>query len=199
MGNLEQYHSRNPCDADEDDNDNGDNDNGYDDGHEDNEQFFYLDVVVDNVDQQNCDEWRQTCENKWCGKLTLSWDSGAQVNILPESIFRKTDSRLEDTNVTLRSYSGHIMKPVGQAACDVKVGKRIYSLNFQVVADNVRPLLGLRACEEMNLMKRCDIDNVTNKCAGKVANSIPHPPQRAIPSPHRPTPTPSPAKPAGPA
>eukprot|EP00057_Strongylocentrotus_purpuratus_P020155 XP_011674629.1 PREDICTED: uncharacterized protein LOC105443305 [Strongylocentrotus purpuratus] len=127
---------------------------------------FFIDLVVDNVDSD--DDWYQEIiiDDDVCVDFKL--DSGAQVNILPENIFRKTKLSLDKTPVTLRSYSRHIMKPVGKTRCKVLVGKHEYLLTFQVVGGYGKPLIGRRDCERMNLLKRCEIvDEVASKAAKK--------------------------------
>ena len=151
----------------------------------DDDQEVYIDLVVDNVDAL---EWSKQCEIER-SKVKFKLDTGAQVNILPEEIFNNTNLILERSNITLRSYSGHAMKPIGQTRCDVTVGKSVYSLAFQVVGGGVKAILGMRACEHMNLIKRCSVDDVASKAQpkdartnnSKMANAKP-PPAPPLPS-----------------
>ena len=123
--------------------------------------------MVDNVDAL---EWTKQCEIDGLN-VKFKLDTGAQVNILPEKIFNNTRLNLERSNITLLSYSGHAMKPLGQTKCNVMVGKSAYSLTFQVVGGGVKPILGMRACERMQLIKRCMVDDVASKAQPNDARS----------------------------
>ncbi|XP_063955531.1 uncharacterized protein K02A2.6-like [Lytechinus pictus] len=132
----------------------------------------FIDLVVDEL---NTTEW--THELMIDGvNVTFKLDTGAQVNILPTDVFNNTNLTLDKSNVTLRSYSGHAMKPIGQTKCKVVVGKSVYFLTFQVVDGGVKPILGMRACKHMNLIQRC-ISDVTSA-------KPPSPPNAPAPTPN---------------
>ena len=157
----------------------------------DDEQYvdqLYIDevIIVDDLDLQRDNEWTQKCMINGLD-VNFKLDSGAQVNILPEHVSRNANLSLEKSLVTLRSYSGHTMKPIGKTTCDVLVGKRKYSLTFEVVVGNVKPLLGMKACNDLNLLKRCEsvsdvASETTHGLASKTAASARN---------HHPTPNPA--------
>ena len=154
--------------------------------HDDDHHEVFIDLVVDNLDAL---EWTKQCVIDGLS-VKFKLDTGAQVNILPEEIFHNTKLSLEKSNITLRSYSGHAMKPLGETKCNVMVGKSAYFLTFQVVGGGVKPILGMRACERMNLIKRCMIDDVASAAQQnaprtsdpKMATAKP-PPQSRTPMP----------------
>ena len=115
------------------------------------------------------------------------------MNILPERIFKNANLRLIDkTFVTLRSYSGHTMKPIGKTTCDVLVGKKKYSLTFEVVVGNVKPLLGMKACDELNLLKRCEsVDDVASEATHGLASTTAARKHHPTPNPASASPTPT--------
>jgi len=92
-------------------------------------------------------------------QVQFQLDSGATVNILPEETFKQLYgedgvSLLDDAEVTLIRYNKTEEKPLGKKRVRVvnpKNGKK-YSVEFVVVKGNCKPLLGLRASEQMNLI-----------------------------------------------
>ena len=99
-------------------------------------------------------DWMQNCFVENC-TVQFKLDSGSQVNILPLKIVSKMPPRREmkDTQVVLKSYSKHRITPVGQIMlkCKTRVNKKFIrkALTFQVVDDDVCPILGLEACEAL--------------------------------------------------
>ena len=59
-------------------------------------------------------------------------------HIIPENVVALlgVDS-LHSSNVTLKSYSNHVMKPVGQVLLRVQVGTNAKDVLFQVIANDV--------------------------------------------------------------
>ena len=117
---------------------------------------LYIDLVVDEID--GAMEWQQRCVINDVD-VDFKLDSGAQVNVLPEELFRHTGLSLEKSSVVLRSYSGHAIRPIGQTTGQISLGKDRYTLSFQVVSGNVKPILGASACEKMCLLTRNEVVN----------------------------------------
>ncbi|XP_032895940.1 uncharacterized protein LOC116985324 [Amblyraja radiata] len=123
---------------------------------DDDVDVFYIDAVIESTHERG-----QMCSINNVN-IEFKLDSGAQVDILPEHLFRKTGLALLNTNVTLRSFSGHTMKPVGQAKGNVKVGKKEYRFVFQIVRRNVKPIFGKLTCEKLGLLVRKEaVDGVS--------------------------------------
>ena len=87
-------------------------------------------------------------------------DTGAQANILPYSVFHQLSPRpqLHPASTRLFVYGAEIPLAVeGQCICDVQFeGGRSRKLRFFVLSPTVtaEPLLGLQACDQLNLIKR---------------------------------------------
>ncbi|PFX17543.1 Retrovirus-related Pol polyprotein from transposon 17.6 [Stylophora pistillata] len=87
-------------------------------------------------------------------------DTGATVNILPEESLKEVygeDSLtlLDNTEVTLVMYNKTKKKPIGKKRVQVvnpRNEKKKYSVEFIVVKGKGKPLLGLRASEQMQLI-----------------------------------------------
>ena len=92
-------------------------------------------------------------------EVQFQLDSGATVNIIPEETFKQLYGEdsvplLDNAEVTLIMYNKTEEKPLGKKRVRVvnpKNGKK-YSMEFVVVKGNCKPLLGLRAKEQMNLI-----------------------------------------------
>lgn len=85
-------------------------------------------------------------------KAKFQIDCGATVNVIPRRLVKHR--KLEPTNTRLSMYNKSTLKPVGK--CQVKlrnpVNKMTYNVEFQVVDDNLIPLISGKAAEEMCLI-----------------------------------------------
>uniref|UniRef100_A0A8C4RHI8 Gypsy retrotransposon integrase-like protein 1 n=1 Tax=Erpetoichthys calabaricus TaxID=27687 RepID=A0A8C4RHI8_ERPCA len=88
--------------------------------------------------------------------ISFKLDTGAQVNIMPENEYRKLQPRpsLQETEIKITGYSGMQIPVTGQCVACVKYKNKKYSLVFVVVPKRVQAILGLSACEKMNLIER---------------------------------------------
>ena len=92
-------------------------------------------------------------------RVPFQLDTGAMVNILPEESFKEVYgeaslSLLDNADVTLVMYNKTEEKPIGKKRVQVVNPRngRKYSVEFVVVAGKGKPLLGLRASEQMQLI-----------------------------------------------
>jgi len=86
-------------------------------------------------------------------------DTGAIVNILPEASCKEVYgegslSLLDNADVTLVMYNRTEEKPIGKKRVQVVNPRngRKYSVEFVVVKGKGKPLLGLRASKQMQLI-----------------------------------------------
>ena len=86
-------------------------------------------------------------------------DSGATVNVLSKRtlahFFRKpNEKKLVKTNTTLVMYNGSEVKPVGKTRIQVinPKNKKKYSVEFMVVKENCKSILGAKASQLMKLL-----------------------------------------------
>ena len=88
--------------------------------------------------------------------ISFKLDTGAQINVISETDFKKIRPKptIYGTKMKVTGYSG-IEIPV-QGKCMVKVTHkdREHMLAFIVVPKDVQAILGLTACEKLNLVKR---------------------------------------------
>ena len=92
--------------------------------------------------------------------MTISFkvDTGAEVSILPRSIYNRLQRRpkLHASAARLLPYGSQIPLPVdGQCVCQVTLESGLHRyLRFVVVSCHDEPLLGLSACEHLGLLNR---------------------------------------------
>lgn len=99
-------------------------------------------------------EWREIVKVNG-GNVSFKLDSGAEVNILPFVNIKQLDMvKIQPTERTLTSYSGHTVKIKGTCflQCDSKTRSKL--LEFFVSSNNCSPVLGLDALVKLNLVKR---------------------------------------------
>ena len=92
-------------------------------------------------------------------RVPFQLDTGATANILPEESFKEVYgedslSLLDNAEVTLVMYNKTEEKPIGKKRVQVVNPRngRKYSVEFVVVKGNGKPLLGLRASEQMQVI-----------------------------------------------
>ena len=69
------------------------------------------------------------------------------------------NARIEPTSMLLKSFGGHQLDTVGKCVLDTKTNEATGStpLEYYVIRDNVRPLLGLESCLALKLITLNDI------------------------------------------
>ena len=111
-------------------------------------------------------------------------DTGAQCNVLPLAIYKKatrdvTLSNVIPTNTQIRAYGGATLPVVGSTLLRVSRGKIRCHLDCKLVdREDVRPLLGRKACLGMKIVSYLDNDQLNQPSTGestvyKVDNATP--------------------------
>ncbi|XP_038075960.1 uncharacterized protein K02A2.6-like [Patiria miniata] len=129
------------------------------------------DLMIDYIAGQESGDWTETCQIGR-NKVDFKLDSGSQADILPEDCFKNTGLALLPSNASLKSYSGHKIKALGKTIANLKVGTgtgcTTQQVVFQVVSGNVKPILGLKTCQRLGLIKRVRVDEVVSGSAQNV-------------------------------
>ena len=117
------------------------------------EEFILHTVSVDAVTQDNCD-WTEDIiiHGK---RINMKLDTGAQVNLLSESEYRKLRNKpkLQRTKHKLKGYGNYDIQIIGKFVAHVEHNGK-HRMTFFVVPGADKPLLGLEACERLGLVKR---------------------------------------------
>ena len=106
-------------------------------------------------ENNNSTHWKETL-NVEGHPISFKLDTGAETDILSTELFRSLNlgKKLQDTKVKLRSYSGDIIPPQGQATLKAFTSQGfIKHLTFQVV-DGKISILGRDSCVSLGLVKR---------------------------------------------
>lgn len=89
-------------------------------------------------------------------KLTLKIETGAQANVIAVNIFHKMLGSIalgpSDSNIS--GYGGQKLEVKGACKLACRYREKTAMLEFDIVyAENALPVLGLRACLDLNLVK----------------------------------------------
>ena len=109
------------------------------------------------VNDLGVDEWTTKLEiNGQAIKVKL--DTGAKCNVIPKSMFKqiRSNDKLQKSNTKIVSYGGHKMDVLGHTMLLCEYKGKMYVLRFYVIESDESPILGLQACQELNLIQRVD-------------------------------------------
>ncbi len=89
-------------------------------------------------------------------QVRFKHDTGAEANVLPFNVYSslKISTSLQKTDVVLTSYGNFKVKPEGKVFLRCVINGQSEMLPFFVVTVQSTPILGLQACEKLNLVKK---------------------------------------------
>lgn len=119
------------------------------------DEVLYLDSLDEDTAANR--EWRVSLPVN-NSKVNFKLDTGASCNVLPLKVLKRVDykPRLTRSQTKLVSYSGHPLKTLGKTTLLLERHERYIPVEFHVIDDEVTPLLGLRTCVELSLVRRLD-------------------------------------------
>ncbi|KAI8116310.1 Transposon Tf2-6 polyprotein [Lucilia cuprina] len=90
----------------------------------------------------------------------IKLDTGAQCNVLPKSVI--DELKVTNKQITVKpcrvkhlvSFGNHKMKVIGEVLLTCKIAQKKCKINFKIVNENVKPILGADSCESLQLVKR---------------------------------------------
>ena len=88
--------------------------------------------------------------------VTYTLDTGAMCNVLPQNVYNLLEKRpkLHKTKVKFSSYRGEPIPVVGKVIARIQKGQnKSYPVQFIVVSAKANPIIGLKTCEQLNLIK----------------------------------------------
>ena len=105
-------------------------------------------------------------DNAWyslikIGNKTVKFklDTGAGTNVIPKNLLNKLrNPNLQQTRVSLSTYGNQTVKPLGKLTLNLKTLNNAQSndAEFYVVDFDASPILGLKTCSQMNLVKKVE-------------------------------------------
>lgn len=116
------------------------------------EEFF-----IDSLEQgisTDTEGWIQaiTVNNR---EINFKLDTGAKINIPPASEFDKLQPKPHSAGVKVIAYAGGTPIPViGRCVTTVHYKAKTHFIHFIIVPKNVQPLLGVKTCEKLGIVKR---------------------------------------------
>lgn len=120
------------------------------------ENEYRDEFVVDAIQNENTkNEWKAEVQvNNTLVQFKL--DTGAQTSTISESVYEKLSPKpkIHRIKTNLTGYSGEQIQTKGRCYTQVKYKGKSHNMAFVVVTGNRQPLLGLRDCETLQLVKR---------------------------------------------
>lgn len=121
------------------------------DNESDNEEFYVNTIQTNKDDAKN---WIEEIDIEQV-KVNVKLDSGAQCNVLPKRIADKMKKALQTSRIKrIITFSGHNMKVAGEIVVLTTIRKKVFTLKFIVVDEDVTPILGKAGCELSGLIVR---------------------------------------------
>lgn len=122
------------------------------------EEEYYIDSISGD------NEWRvnlNASDTNICFKI----DSGAHVNVISRKQFYKLKTRpsIKNSNIKLTAYNGSSIPITGCCILNIKHLEKTYPLLFVIVDIDSVPILGLKASEKLNLIKRIHTIDMTSE------------------------------------
>ena len=108
-------------------------------------------------DKESTKEWLVTIESNEL-PVTYKLDTGAEANVIPIHQFYKFRRRptLHKTKTRLTAYNQTPIKVEGRCIINLNYRSKTYPTLFIIAHTKSKPILGLQACERLNLVKRID-------------------------------------------
>ncbi|XP_062517330.1 uncharacterized protein LOC134192600 [Corticium candelabrum] len=122
-------------------------------------------MFVSSLGGSKSDVWSMSLRTNG-GMVNFKLDTGAQVNVLPRSVYCRLTAKpvLEPAKLRLMPHGLSRPLPVdGQCFCQVEHGTT-HHLQFYVVPATASPILGLNACQKLGLVKQiAEVDRNDNQ------------------------------------
>ena len=109
-------------------------------------------------------------------KITVKLDTGAKCNVLSKQILEEIGARdqLKKSKAKIVSYGGHKIDVLGHATLLAEHKGKLHVLRFYVIEQYEQPILGLQACQELNLIQRVNemtTESLMTEFAGSTTDS----------------------------
>ncbi|XP_048759591.2 uncharacterized protein K02A2.6-like [Ostrea edulis] len=132
-------------------------------------QLYIGELKVHTLESQN----HSKGDNAWYSLVNIKnktvkfkLDTGAETNVIPKSFFSKLkNAKLQQTCVNLTMYGNKVVKPLGGLKLSLKTQNNSQSSDAElyVVDFDATPILGLKTCSQMNLVKKLEVVKKQNE------------------------------------
>ena len=90
-------------------------------------------------------------------KTAFKIDTGAQCNVIPKCKYHQVSKMpLQKSMANLVAFGGHKLNTAGKASVQCQYRGKQYTIEFEVIDQDVPCILGLDTCIEMNVVQRID-------------------------------------------
>lgn len=125
---------------------------------ENKEDAFMMALTTSsNDDNERKQRWRSTItiDNE---NIDFKLDPGADVTVIPTILFKKKwkNRKLQTADLNLRAADGNYLKCIGMFETTLKFKEKSLRDKIYVASGVTDPLLSLKACEQLELVKRLD-------------------------------------------
>jgi hypothetical protein len=107
--------------------------------------------------------------------INCKLDSGAEANVMSKAVFNKLKHRpdIRTTPSVLYGYGGNKLIPIGVATVRIRHKRHNYNAEFFVVDDDVKTLLGLPSCQQLDVVRLVDsVDGVTASASTSIIDEF---------------------------
>ena len=123
---------------------------------DDDDNELYIDTIT--KQHANTDKEQAYAElqiGKKRHKLKFKIDTGAQANVIPADTFHDLFGNvvLSPQASKLSGYGGHVLNVKGACRLTCRYKEKTVMLDFDIIDANAPPVLGMRACLDLNLVK----------------------------------------------
>ena len=117
---------------------------------------LYIDTITKqhaNTDKEQAFAELEIGKNRH--KLKFKIDTGAQANVIPANTFHELFGNvvLSPQASKLSGYGGQVLNVKGACRLTCRYKEKTVMLDFEVIDANAPPVLGMRACLDLNLVK----------------------------------------------
>lgn len=127
-------------------------------------------LYIDTITKQHADTAREQAYaevevGKKRHKIKFKIDTGAQANIIPANTFHNTfgNVTLGPQTSRLTAYDGQSLKVKGACKLTCQYREKTVMLDFDIVHTNAPPVLGMRACLDLDLVRLIHMVDVQPK------------------------------------
>ena len=137
-------------------------------------KVLFVALIEKSVNAIQTEEWVETMIiNNVPIKFQL--DTGEKCNVLSKTTLNTLiiQTTILKPDAPLRSYSGHLIEPVGVVHLTSTRNNQIYNVNFYIVDRDVQPVIGAKTCQVMRLVKRIHAISPNENPPNKINTSLP--------------------------
>ena len=90
--------------------------------------------------------------------VRMKLDTGAESNCISQAVYQslKHQPQIRRCENVIFGYGGNKIMPIGVVSLKLHHKRRVYDTDFLVISGDVQTLLGLKSCQQLDLVRRVD-------------------------------------------